>query len=142
MGEETRVRSAQTLDLARRDHLEQALDRFDELVIKPRAGHGGLGVLVCPLAERAEIDARREEVRRAPEQWVAQPLVELSTHPTLIDGELAPRHVDLRPFVFMHGPDHPRVMPGGLTRFALEEGAVVVNSTQHGGFKDTWVLAR
>jgi uncharacterized circularly permuted ATP-grasp superfamily protein len=142
LGEEPRVRSVQTLDLARRDHLEQALDRFGELVIKPRAGHGGLDVLVCPLAEPAEIEERREVVRAAPERWVAQPLIELSTHPTLVDGELAPRHVDLRPFVFMHGPDHPRVMPGGLTRFAVEEGAVVVNSTQNGGFKDTWVLAR
>ena len=81
-------------------------------------------------------------MRSAAEQWVAQPLVELSTHATLIDGELAPRHVDLRPFVFMHGPDRPRVMPGGLTRFAVDEGAMVVNSTQNGGFKDTWVLDR
>jgi uncharacterized circularly permuted ATP-grasp superfamily protein len=142
LGEEPRVRSVQTLDLARRDHLEQALDAFEELVIKPRAGSGGLGVLVCPLAERAEIEERRELVRTAPEQWVAQPLVAISTHPTLIDGELSPRHVDLRPFVFMHGPDHPRVMPGGLTRFAIDEGALVVNSTRNGGFKDTWVLAR
>jgi uncharacterized circularly permuted ATP-grasp superfamily protein len=142
LGEEPRVRSVQTLDLARRDHLEQALDRFEELVIKPRAGQGGLDVLVCPHAEREEIEERREAVRAAPQQWVAQPLVEISTHPTLIDGELAPRHVDLRPFVFMHGPDHPRVMPGGLTRFAIDDGAVVVNSSQNGGFKDTWVLAR
>jgi uncharacterized circularly permuted ATP-grasp superfamily protein len=142
LGEEPRVRSVQTLDLARRDHLEQALDRFEELVIKPRAGSGGLGALVCPLAERAEIEERRELVRTAPGQWVAQPLVAISTHPTVIDGELAPRHVNLRPFVFMHRPDHPRVMPGGLTRFAIDEGAVLVNSTQNRGFKDTWVLAR
>jgi uncharacterized circularly permuted ATP-grasp superfamily protein len=142
LGEEPRVRSVQTLDLARRDHLEQALDCIDELVIKPRSGSGGLDVLVCPHAGRDEIEARREQVRAAPDQWVAQPLVELSTHPTLIDGEPAPRHVDLRPFVFMHGPDHPRVLPGGLTRFAIDEGAIVVNSTQNGGFKDTWVLAR
>jgi uncharacterized circularly permuted ATP-grasp superfamily protein len=142
LGEEPGVRSVQTLDLARRDHLEQALDHFDELVIKPRAGSGGRDVLICPQAERAEVDERREQVRAEPTSWVAQPLVALSAHPTLIDGELALRHVDLRPFVFMHGPDHPRVMPGGLTRFAVEEGAVVVNSTQNGGFKDTWVLAR
>jgi uncharacterized circularly permuted ATP-grasp superfamily protein len=142
LGEEPRVRSVQTLDLARRDHLEQALDRFGELVIKPRAASGGHDVLVCAQAERAEVDERRERVRAAPEHWVAQPLVDISTHPTLIDGELAPRRVDLRPFVFMHGPDHPRVMPGGLTRFAREEGAMVVNSTRNGGFKDTWVLAR
>ena len=142
LGEEPLVRSVQTLDLARRDHLEQALDSFDELVIKPRSGSGGLDVMVVAHAERAEVDALRERVRAEPEQWVAQPLVNFSTHLTLIDGALAPRHVDLRPFVFMHGPDHPRVMPGGLTRFAIDEGAMVVNSTQNGGFKDTWVLDR
>ena len=111
-------------------------------MIKPRAGHGGIGVLVCPLAEPEEVDAMRERVRADPAQWVAQPMVELSTHATLIDGELAQRHVDLRPFVFMHGPDRPRVMPGGLTRYARDEGQMVVNSIQNGGFKDTWVLAR
>lgn len=142
LGEEPRVRSVQTLDLARRDHLEQALDRFGELVIKARAGSGGTDVTVCPLAERAEVEELRERVRADPGSWVAQPLVQLSTHATLVDGALVPRHVDLRPFVFMHGPDHPRVMPGGLTRYAVEEGAMVVNSTQNGGFKDTWVLAR
>jgi uncharacterized circularly permuted ATP-grasp superfamily protein len=142
LGQEPLVRSVKTLDLARRDHLEQALDRFDELVVKPRAGHGGIGVLVCPLAERAEVDAMRDRVRAEPDQWVAQPLVELSTHATLIDGALAQRHVDLRPFVFMHGPDRPRVMPGGLTRYAVGEGQLVVNSIQNGGFKDTWVLDR
>ena len=142
LGQDPLVRSVQTFDLARRDQLEQALDRFDDLVIKPRAGHGGIGVLVCPLAEPAEVDAMRERVRAQPDQWVAQPLVELSTHATLIDGELAQRHVDLRPFVFMHGPDRPRVMPGGLTRYARDEGQMVVNSIQNGGFKDTWVLDR
>jgi uncharacterized circularly permuted ATP-grasp superfamily protein len=131
-----------TLDLARPDHLEQALDTFEELVIKPRAGQGGTGVVVCPLAERHEVDELRERVREQPEQFVAQPLIDLSTHATLVDGELAQRHVDLRPFVFMHGPDRPRVLPGGLTRYAVEEGAVVVNSSQNGGFKDTWVLDR
>jgi carboxylate-amine ligase len=140
VGEEPQLRSVPTLDLARRDHLQQALDTFEELVVKPRAGSGGRGVMVCPHADPADVDALREEVRAKPEDWVAQPLVDLSTHPTLIDGSLSPRHVDLRPFVFMHGPDHPRVLPGGLTRFATAEGALVVNSTQDGGFKDTWVL--
>jgi carboxylate-amine ligase len=142
LGQDPLVRSVQTFDLARRDDLEQALDRFEDLVVKPRAGHGGIGVLVCPLAERDEVEAMRERVRADPEQWVAQPLVELSTHATLIEGELAQRHVDLRPFVFMHGPDRPRVMPGGLTRYARDEGQMVVNSIQNGGFKDTWVLDR
>jgi uncharacterized circularly permuted ATP-grasp superfamily protein len=141
LGEEPAIRSVPTYDLARPDHLEQALDRFDDLVVKPRSGSGGKGVMVCPHAERADVDALREEVRRSPRDWVAQPLVHLSTHPTLVDGDLSPRHVDLRPFVFMHGSDHPRVLPGGLTRFAVDEGALVVNSTQDGGFKDTWVLA-
>jgi len=141
LGEEPAIRSVPTYDLARPDHLEQALDRFDDLVVKPRSGSGGKGVMVCPHAKRADVDALREEVRRSPRDWVAQPLVHLSTHPTLVDGDLSPRHVDLRPFVFMHGSDHPRVLPGGLTRFAVDEGALVVNSTQDGGFKDTWVLA-
>jgi uncharacterized circularly permuted ATP-grasp superfamily protein len=140
LGEEPRLRSVPTLDLGRPDHLERALDTFGELVIKPRAGHGGFGVMVCPHAEPADVEELRERVRDSPQDWVAQPFVELSRHPTLIDGGVAPRHVDLRPFVFMQGPDDARVLPGGLTRFAIEEGAMVVNSTQRGGFKDTWVL--
>jgi uncharacterized circularly permuted ATP-grasp superfamily protein len=111
-------------------------------VVKPRDGSGGRGVMICPHADPGDVAELREQVRANPGDWVAQPLMHLSTHPTLIDGALSPRHVDLRPFVFMHGPDHPRVMPGGLTRFATAEGALVVNSTQDGGFKDTWVLGR
>jgi uncharacterized circularly permuted ATP-grasp superfamily protein len=141
LGEEPAIRSVPTYDLARPDHLEQALDRFGDLVVKPRAGYGGIGVMICPHAEPADVAALRERVRESPRDWVAQPMVQLSTHPTLVDGGLSPRHVDLRPFVFMHGPDHPRVLPGGLTRYAVEEGALVVNSTQNGGFKDTWILA-
>jgi carboxylate-amine ligase len=142
LGEEPRLSSVPTLDLARRDHLERALDTFGELVVKPRAGHGGHGVMVVPHADPADASALRDRVRATPEDWVAQPLVPLSTHPTLIDGALERRHVDLRPFVFMHGPDHPRVLPGGLTRYATQAGSLVVNSTQDGGFKDTWVLGR
>jgi uncharacterized circularly permuted ATP-grasp superfamily protein len=141
LGEEPAIRSVPTYDLARPDHLEQALDIFADLVVKPRAGYGGIGVMICPHADPADVEELRERVRESPRDWVAQPLVHLSTHPTLIDGRLSPRHVDLRPFVFMHGADHPRVLPGGLTRFAVDEGALVVNSTQNGGFKDTWVLA-
>jgi uncharacterized circularly permuted ATP-grasp superfamily protein len=140
LGEEPRLRSVETLDLGRPDHLERALDRFGELVVKPRAGSGGEGVVVCPHAEPADVEALRDRVRASPRDWVAQPFVELSRHPTVVDGALAPRHVDLRPFVFMHGADHPRVLPGGLTRFALDAGAMVVNTSQDGGFKDTWVL--
>jgi uncharacterized circularly permuted ATP-grasp superfamily protein len=140
LDEEPLIRSVPTLDLSRPEHLEHALDMFDELVIKPRAGQGGQDVMVGPVAEPDEREAIRERVRDSPEEWVAQEFVELSTHPTLIDGELVPRHVDLRPFVFMQGPDDARVLAGGLTRFAIDEGAMVVNTSLNGGFKDTWVI--
>jgi uncharacterized circularly permuted ATP-grasp superfamily protein len=140
LGEEPRLRSVETLDLGRPDHLERALDTFGDLVIKPRGGAGGDGVLVGPHAEPADVEEMRERVRASPREWVAQPFMELSRHPTVVDGALSPRHVDLRPFVFMHGADHPRVLPGGLTRYAIGEGAMVVNTSLDGGFKDTWVL--
>jgi uncharacterized circularly permuted ATP-grasp superfamily protein len=120
--------------------LERALDVFDELVIKDRGSYGGVGVVICPHAERADVEQLRERVRAAPAEFIAQRLVELSTHPTVIDGELRPRHVDLRPFVLMSGLDAIEVTPGGVTRVALDEGALVVNSSQNGGAKDTWVL--
>jgi uncharacterized circularly permuted ATP-grasp superfamily protein len=140
LDEEPKIPSVPTLDLSRPEHLELALDMFDELVIKPRAGQGGQGVMVGPVAEPDEREAIRERVRDSPEEWVAQQFVELSRHPTLIDGELVPRHVDLRPFVFMQGPDDARVLAGGLTRFAIDEGAMIVNTSLRGGFKDTWVV--
>ena len=140
LAEEPLIRSVPTLDLSRREQLEQALDSFADMVIKPRAGQGGMDVLVGPVAEPDEIEATRKRVRGSPEDWVAQRFVELSQHATLIDGELSSRHVDLRPFVFMQGPDDARVLSGGLTRFAIEEGAMVVNTSLNGGFKDTWVV--
>jgi uncharacterized circularly permuted ATP-grasp superfamily protein len=142
VGEEPILRSVPTYDLARPERLAEALDVFDELVIKPRAGHGGVGVLIAPRASRAEIETTRAAVLADPGAWIAQRLVMLSTHPTLVDGaRLAPRHVDLRPFVFLGEGAMPRVLPGGLTRVARSEGALVVNSSQNGGAKDTWVLA-
>jgi uncharacterized circularly permuted ATP-grasp superfamily protein len=142
LGEEPALRSVPTYDLGRPDVLERALDEFEQLVIKPRAGQGGNGVVVCPRADRAEVEAVRNRVLDAPQEWVAQLYVELSQHPTLIDEALVPRHVDLRPFVFMQGPDDAHVLAGGLTRVALVEGDVIVNTSQNGGFKDTWVLDR
>jgi uncharacterized circularly permuted ATP-grasp superfamily protein len=140
LGEEPLIRSVPTFDLSRPEHLERALDHFEEMVVKPRAGQGGQDVMVGPVAEPDEREAIRERVRDSPEDWVAQDFVELSRHLTLIDGELAPRHVDLRPFVFMQGPDEASVLAGGLTRFAIDEGAMVVNTSLRGGFKDTWVV--
>ncbi len=141
VGEEPVLRSVPTYDLSQPDQLEEALDVFDELVIKPRAGHGGVGVLIAPRASSAEIAATREAVIADPGAWIAQRMVMLSTHPTVVDGgTLAPRHIDLRPFVFLGEGGSPRVLPGGLTRVARSEGALVVNSSQNGGAKDTWVL--
>jgi uncharacterized circularly permuted ATP-grasp superfamily protein len=140
LGEEPLLRSVPTFDLARPEQRERALDEAAELVFKPRDGYGGAGVVIGPHADPKDVEAVRRRVRDDPGAYVAQPLVMLSHHPTVIDGLLQPRHVDLRPFVFLHGPDDARVLPGGLTRVAFDEGALVVNSTQNGGVKDTWIL--
>jgi uncharacterized circularly permuted ATP-grasp superfamily protein len=140
LDEEPLLHSVETFDLSRPEVLERALDELDDLVIKPRNGYGGQGIVICPHAEREDIEAARERIVAAPGDYIAQPLVEISLHPTVIDGALSPRHVDLRPFVFLSASGEAAVMPGGLTRVAFEEGAMVVNSTQNGGAKDTWVL--
>jgi uncharacterized circularly permuted ATP-grasp superfamily protein len=109
-------------------------------VIKPRHSHGGIGVVVCAHADRKDVERTRREVKADPGEFVAQPLVSLSVAPTVIGEDIRPRHVDLRPFVFLRADGGAAVMPGGLTRVAFGEGALVVNSTQNGGAKDTWVL--
>jgi uncharacterized circularly permuted ATP-grasp superfamily protein len=119
---------------------EEVLDRLDELVVKPVDGSGGKGIVIGPRATAAELDALRARVSADPRGWIAQPVVQLSTVPTLIEDELKPRHVDLRPFAVNSG-DEVWVLPGGLTRVALPEGELVVNSSQGGGSKDTWVLS-
>ena len=119
---------------------EEVLDRLAELVVKPVDGSGGKGIVIGPRASAAELDALRRRVTADPRGWIAQPVVQLSTVPTLIDDRLAPRHVDLRPFAVNSG-DEVWVLPGGLTRVALPEGELVVNSSQGGGSKDTWVLS-
>jgi uncharacterized circularly permuted ATP-grasp superfamily protein len=140
LGERPLLPSVPTLDLGVPEVLEQALDTLDDLVIKPRDGHGGHGVVICAQAGPHELDVLRRDLRAAPGDHIAQPLVALSTHATVVDGRLEERHVDLRPFVFLHSPNDARVLPGGLTRVALEAGTMVVNSTRNGGAKDTWVL--
>ena len=116
------------------------MNRIDELVIKPRAGYGGVGVVVAPHAEPGDVRGIAAELSRDPEGYVAQETIMLSRHPTAADGRLEPRHIDLRPFVLLAG-DTARVIPGGLTRVALSRDALVVNSSQQGGGKDTWVLS-
>ncbi|HSY14795.1 MAG TPA: circularly permuted type 2 ATP-grasp protein [Jatrophihabitantaceae bacterium] len=120
--------------------LAEVLDRLAELVVKPVDGAGGKGLVIGPQASKAELDALRVSLIADPRGWIAQPVVQLSTVPTLVGDKLAPRHVDLRPFAVNDGND-VWVLPGGLTRVALPEGSLVVNSSQGGGSKDTWVLA-
>ena len=140
LDEEPLLAQVETFDLGEPRTLARALDVFDELVVKDRGSYGGLGVVVCPHADRADVDALRERVRADPADYVAQRLVPLSTHPIAVDGALAPRHVDLRPYVLMSALDELEVLPGGVTRVALDPGALVVNSSQNGGAKDTWVV--
>jgi uncharacterized circularly permuted ATP-grasp superfamily protein len=137
--EEPLLPSVHTHDLSDPGTLDEALDRVEELVFKPRTGHGGHGVVVGPHAKVADLRDLSQAIRRDPHDYVAQDTIMLSRHPTVIDGRLEPRHVDLRPFVFLT-PDGAAVAPGGLTRVALDRGALVVNSSQRGGGKDTWVL--
>ena len=140
LGEDPLLDQVETFDLGDERTLERALDVFDELVIKDRGSYGGLGVVVCPHADRADVEQLRERVRADPGDYVAQRLVPLSTHPIEVDGTLAPRHVDLRPYVLMPALDDVQVLSGGITRVALDPGALVVNSSQNGGAKDTWVV--
>jgi uncharacterized circularly permuted ATP-grasp superfamily protein len=120
--------------------LTWALDSLHELVVKPVDGAGGTGIVIGPRASKTELAVLRERVAADPRGWVAQRPVALSTSPVLIGEFLAPRHIDLRPFAVNDGED-VWVLPGGLTRVALTEGELVVNSSQGGGSKDTWVLA-
>jgi uncharacterized circularly permuted ATP-grasp superfamily protein len=140
LGEEPLVRSVPTFDLADPAAREEVLDRIDEMVIKPRAQSGGHGVVVGPHAGAEDRERTIRAVEADPEAFVAQETVWLSRHPTVVDGRLEPRHVDLRALVFVSA-DGAVALPGGLTRVALDAGALVVNSSQNGGAKDTWVLA-
>jgi uncharacterized circularly permuted ATP-grasp superfamily protein len=119
--------------------LEAVLDQLDRLVIKPVDGAGGQGIVIGPHADKATLDRVRKEVVADPRGWIAQRPVALSTSPTLAGDGMAPRHIDLRPFAVNDG-DEVWVLPGGLTRVALQEGNLIVNSSQGGGSKDTWVL--
>ena len=140
LGEEPRLPSVPTYDLADRDTRSDVVENIGDVVVKPRDGYGGDGVTVGPTAGRTELREAREAVQEDPSGWIAQDPVALSTHPTVVGDRLKPRHVDLRPFAFCDGAE-VRVVPGGLTRVALEEGSMVVNSSSGGGGKATWVLA-
>ena len=138
-GEEPILKNVPTWRCREPDALKEVLSRLDELVVKEVGGSGGYGMLVGPAATKAEIEAFRLKLIAAPDDFIAQPTLALSTAPTLEGGRLVNRHIDLRPFV-LSSPQGVTVAPGGLTRVALKAGSLVVNSSQGGGTKDTWVL--
>lgn len=139
LGEDAILPNVETHICAEKDALAYTLDNLDKLVVKPVGESGGYGILVGPRANRAERRAMREKLKADPANFISQPTIGLSVCPTLTDDGIKPRHIDLRPFA-VTGRD-TWVLPGGLSRVALREGSLVVNSSQGGGSKDTWVLA-
>jgi uncharacterized circularly permuted ATP-grasp superfamily protein len=138
LGQSPMIQNVQTFMLRRPEDLAYVLAHLPELVVKEVHGAGGYGMLIGPAATSAEIEHFRKLITAAPERYIAQPTLALSTCPTFAAQGLKPRHIDLRPFV-LSGRD-VTIVPGGLTRVALREGSLVVNSSQGGGTKDTWVL--
>jgi len=139
LGEEPILQNVPTWQCAKRDDLKYVLEHLPELVVKEVHGSGGYGMLVGPKSTRDQIEAFRERIVANPGNYIAQPTLALSTCPTFVAEGIAPRHVDLRPYCLVG--DRVELVPGGLTRVALTEGSLVVNSSQGGGVKDTWVLA-
>jgi len=138
LGEEPLLQNVPTWLCKRSQDLELVLDRLPDLVVKEVQGSGGYGMLIGPAAKKNEIEAFRARIKANPTNYIAQPTLSLSTCPTFVERGLAPRHVDLRPYV-LSGKE-VKLVPGGLTRVALTEGSLVVNSSQGGGTKDTWVV--
>jgi uncharacterized circularly permuted ATP-grasp superfamily protein len=139
LGEEAMLKNVPTWRCREPQALGYVLDHLSELVVKEVNGSGGYGMLVGPHATKAEVAAFAAKLKHNPENFIAQPTLALSTCPTFSDSGISGRHVDFRPFV-LSGADGVRVVPGGLTRVAMKEGSLVVNSSQGGGTKDTWVV--
>lgn len=138
LGEDAIIPNVPTFSCIDDRERSHVLDHLDELVVKPANESGGYGIVVGPFASASELDEVRRQIVANPRGWVAQPVLSLSTVPTLCDGKLAPRHVDLRPFTVLAEDSY--VTCGGLTRVAREEGSLIVNSSQGGGSKDTWIV--
>lgn len=139
LGEEPIIPNVQTFRCDQADDLAYVLDNLAELVVKEVQGSGGYGMLIGPTSTKAEIEDFAVKLKATPDNYIAQPTLSLSAAPVLTDAGLAPRHVDLRPFVV--SGETVRMVPSGLSRVALQEGSLVVNSSQGGGVKDTWVLS-
>ncbi len=140
LSEEPILKNVPTYQCRKKEDLQYTLDHLSELVVKEVHGAGGYGMLVGPASTKAEIDVFRERLKAKPEGYISQPTLALSSCPTYVESGIAPRHIDLRPFVL--SGKTVTMVPGGLTRVALKEGSLVVNSSQGGGTKDTWVLEK
>ncbi|WP_428820955.1 circularly permuted type 2 ATP-grasp protein [Microbulbifer sp. MCCC 1A16149] len=138
LDEEPILNNVPTWVCRKEEDLAYVLEHLEELVVKEVHGAGGYGMLIGPKADREEVDTFRQLLRNNPANYIAQPTLCLSTCPTMVNEGIAPRHIDLRPFVL--SGNEIKLVPGGLTRVALREGSLVVNSSQGGGTKDTWVL--
>lgn len=140
LGQEPILNNVDTFDLSHPDQRAHVFERMDRMVIKPSDASGGYGLVMGPDASEEQLEAVRRDIEADPRGWIAQPVVNFSTCPTVVDdGAVEPRHVDLRPFAVNDG-ENIYVLPGGLSRVALPRGSLVVNSSQGGGSKDTWVL--
>jgi uncharacterized circularly permuted ATP-grasp superfamily protein len=140
LNQEPILKNVPTYQLGNRDEREEVFKNMNKMVIKKTNGSGGYGMLMGHAATEQEIDDYKLEVLKDPRNFIAQPTISLSAAPCYMQGELTPRRIDLRPYA-LYGPDGIEIVPGGLTRVALKEGSLVVNSSQGGGSKDTWVLA-
>ena len=138
-GERPLLKNVPTWRCSDPNDLAYVLENLSELVVKEVHGSGGYGMLIGPTSSKKELSAFRAKLTAQPAKYIAQPTLSLSTVPIFSRSGLAPRHVDLRPFVLV-SPEGIKVTPGGLTRVALQKGSLVVNSSQGGGTKDTWVL--
>ena len=139
LGEEPLIKNVDTYICREAEGLKYTLDNLDKLVTKPVGESGGYGITIGPRASKEELEASRAAILADPENWISQPMIGLSVGPTLAEEGIGPRHLDLRPFIVTGKESW--VLPGGLSRVAMKRGSLIVNSSQGGGSKDTWVLA-
>ncbi|MGP4734705.1 MULTISPECIES: circularly permuted type 2 ATP-grasp protein [unclassified Psychrobacter] len=140
LNEEPILPNIETYQCRKPNDLKYVLDNLDKLVVKETQGSGGYGMLIGPTSTKKEIEEYRLRLLENPAGFIAQPTISLSTNPTAVSDGIAPRHIDLRPFILSHGDGTVDIVPGGLTRVAMVEGSLVVNSSQGGGIKDTWII--
>jgi uncharacterized circularly permuted ATP-grasp superfamily protein len=140
LNEEPILKNVPTYRLSNPDEMKYVFSNINNMVVKKTNESGGYGMLMGHSATEEEIDQYKSEIIKDPRQFIAQPTISLSSAPCYLNGRIQPRRIDLRPYALV-GPDSIEIVPGGLTRVALREGSLVVNSSQGGGSKDTWVLA-